>query len=166
MINLSVFQQVKSHLLEISDSLFQLNLRLHSLQSSPSSISPEVTEVEAELRLVYSRWQEVHSDLTRAEVRHQRAEVQRRQGEFSSLLCERLSELNSCKEDETEADGDQLPASGGWWRSVVKVSFVSSLLLASVVSAGLLWSQAKCQHLYYSSVWPMLSYTVMGPRPY
>ena len=163
----------------MSDSLFQLNLGLHSLRSSLQAQSPEVTEVEAELGRVYANWQEVHTGLARAEVSLQRSEAilgrsalrseaRRHQGEFSSSqLTSRLSALTS--DDTSDAGDHQMPASsvsGGWWRSVMKAGLVTSLLLASVVSGGLLWSQARCQHSYYSSVWPLLSYSAIGPRPY
>ena len=124
--------------------------------------------MEAELGKVYRQWQLVHSGLARAEVRLQRSEMQRQQGEFSCQLSQRLSQLASeDQEDDDSDDHHQMsPVSGGWWRSVMKAGLVTSLLLASVVSGGLLWSQARCQHSYYSSVWPLLSYSAIGPRPY
>ena len=125
--------------------------------------------MEAELGQVYRQWQLVHSSLARAEVRLQRSEMQRQQGEFSCQLSQRLSQLASeDQEDEDDSDDhhQMSPVSGGWWRSVIKAGLVTSLLLASVVSGGLLWSQARCQHSYYSSVWPLLSYSAIGPRPY
>ena len=154
-------------MLEVSDSLFQLNIGLHSLRSSHAVHSPEVAEVEAELGLVYTKWQEVHTSLARAEVSLQRSEAKRKQGEFSSLLTSRLSALASEDTDHDDGDGDdKMSVSGGWWRSVMRAGLVSGLLVASLVSGSLLWSQARCQHSYYSSVWPMLSYSVIGPRPY
>ena len=122
--------------------------------------------MEAELGRVYREWQQVHTSLARAEVRHQRSEMQRQQGEFSSQLSSRLSHLASEEQVEVTDDHHQMSVSGGWWRSVMKAGLVTSLLLASVVSGGLLWSQARCQHSYYSSVWPLLSYSAIGPRPY
>ena len=162
----------------MSDSLFQLNLGLHSLRSTLPAQSSEVTEVEAELGRVYAKWQEVHTGLARAEVSLQRSEAilgrsalrseaRRHRGEFGSQLTTRLSALTS--DDTSDAGDHQMPASSvsdGWWRSVMKVGLVSGLVLASVVSGGLLWSEARCQHSYYSSVWPMLSYSAIGPRPY
>ena len=41
----------------MSDSLFQLNLGLHTLRSSLQAQSPEIIEVEAELGRVYAKWQ-------------------------------------------------------------------------------------------------------------
>ena len=129
--------------------------------------SPEAAEMEAELGRVYREWQQVHSSLAKAEVRHQRSEMQRQRGEFSCQLSSRLSQLASEEQVEDSEDHQMSPSvSGGWWRSVMKAGLVTSLLLASVVSGGLLWSQARCQHSYFSSVWPLLSYSVIGPRPY
>lgn len=73
---LSCFQQLKSHLLEISDSLFQLNLSLHSvLSQQPPPPSLESGAAEAALRSAYSRWQATHHNLTRAEARHHKDQV-------------------------------------------------------------------------------------------
>ena len=119
--------------------------------------------MEAELAKVYRQWQEVHTGLARAEVGLQRSEVRRQQGEFTSLLSSRLSELAS----EADSDDQEMTSvSGGWWRSVLKAGLVSGLVMASMVTGGLLWTQVRCQHSYYSSVWPLLSYSVIGPRPY
>ena len=177
--SLLLFQQVKSHLLEISDTLFQLNMSLHNAKSSLTSPhSLQVSEVEAKLRMVYSRWQATHQHLSQAENKHQRDQFYRQQGEFCNILSDKLSRVARTEEfvnsniDTKDCDnaikavenGDDSP--GWWWRRLIKYSLVSGLVMVSMISSSYLWSYNKCQHGYYSSVWPMISFSSVGPRPY
>ena len=171
---LFLFQQVKSHLLEISDTLFQLNMSLHNAKSSLTSPhSLLVSQVEAKLRTVYSRWQMTHQHLTTAENKHQRDQFYRQQGEFCNILSDKLSRVarteefvnsNTNTKDCDNKDDNDSPS--WWWRRLIKYSLVSGLVMVSLISSSYLWSYHKCQHGYYSSVWPVISFSSVGPRPY
>ena len=49
---------------------------------------------------------------------------------------------------------------------VVRVGLVSGLVLASLLSSSYLWTAARCQHSYHAAVWPLLTFSSSGPRPY
>lgn len=153
-------------------------MSLHNAKSSMTSTQGQlVGVVEANLRTVYSRWQMTHQHLTNAENKHQRDQFYRQQGEFCNILSDKLSRVarteefvNSntanTKDCDNKDDDSEDDSPSWWWRRLIKYSLVSGLVMVSLISSSYLWSYHKCQHGYYSSVWPMISFSSVGPRPY
>jgi len=166
-----LFEQVKSHLLEISDSLLQLNMSLHKLRTKSKLVNPDPSKLEEKLQNLYEKWRLTHQAVTEAENKHHSYQMEKQHGEFSELLTEKLSRLVRTEEYVTNAsdyrgeNGDK-SGGGGWWRSVVKYSLVTGVVLVSLVSASYVWSYNRCQHGYYSTIWPLITFTTTGPRPY
>jgi len=171
-----LFEQAKSHLLEISDSLFQLNLSLVTLRTGQFSQFPlrslDVAEVERELGRVYAAWQETHGKVSQAENRNQEREVCRHQEQFSDLVSHRLSRLIRTEEfvssdkhgDNQNPREEEKPAST--LSRLLRFGLVSSVMVVSVLSvSAYLWTHNKCEHNYYNQIWPVLSFSA-GPRPY
>ena len=162
-------QQAKSHLLEISDSLFQLNLSLASLRSVVYPQFPlhklDVAEVETELGRLYRGWQEAHLKVSQAEKRSEESQVSRHREEFSDLVAQRLTRLARTQQyiDHNNQSDDIKPTST--FRRILRFGLVSSVMLASIFSVSYLWSYNKCQHNYYNQIWPILSFSA-GPRPF
>jgi len=167
-----LFEQVKSHLLEISDTLLQLNMSLHKIRSKSKLINPEQCHLEEKLQKLYEKWRLTHQAVTDVESKHHCYQIEKQQGEFSELLTEKLSRLVRTEEyvknnsDFNGKSDDKSGGGGGWWRSLVKYSLVTGVVLVSLVSASYVWSYSKCQHGYYSTIWPLITFTTTGPRPY
>ena len=167
-----IFQQVKSHLLEISDTLLQLNMSLHKIRSKSKMVNPEQCHLEEKLQKLYEKWRLTHQAVTDVESKHHCYQIEKQQGEFSELLTEKLSRLVRTEEyvknnsDFNGKSGDKSGGGGGWWRSLVKYSLVTGVVLVSLVSSSYVWSYSKCQHGYYSTIWPLITFTTAGPRPY
>jgi len=164
-----LFEQAKSHLLEISDSLFQLNISLTSLRTVLYPQFPlhklDVAEVESELGQLYRAWQSAHLKVTQAEKRYEESEVSRHREEFSDLVSQRLTRLARTQQyidHNNHPDHSEPPST---FRRILRFGLVSSVMLASFLSVTYLWSYNKCQNNYYNQIWPVLSFSA-GPRPF
>ena len=168
-------QQAKSHLLEISDSLLQLNLNLAAVRTAEFSQfplhRPQVGEVESELGRVLASWQETHGKMSQAERRQQERKVCRQQQQFSHLVSHRLSRLVGAEQfvntnQQCEGcDTSSVNKSTSSLSRILRLGLVSGVVVVSVLSLSVLWSYNKCQNSYYHQIWPVLSFSG-GPRPY
>ena len=168
-----IFQQAKSHLLEISETLFQLNISLHNLSISPAWQQYCHSWVEAKLRETYTKWQHSHHLLAMEEAKHHEQDLQRQQGAFSNSLALRLQRLarteeyvNTTSDYTASTEEETNPEAPSWWNKFIKYSLVSGVLIASLVSSSYFWSYNQCQQGYFSTIWPLLTYSSFGPRPF
>ena len=156
-------------MLEISDSLFQLNLRLVSLRSAVFPQFPghklDLAEVEAELGRLYRAWQEAHQKVSQVEKRYEESQVSRHREEFSDLVSQRLTRLVRTQQyiDHSKPREPSQPPST--FRRLLRYGLVSGVMVASLLSVSYLWSYNQCQNNYYNQLWPLLSFSP-GPRPF
>ena len=153
--------------------MFQLNISLHNLSVSPAWTQHCHARVESRLRDTYTRWQRSHHLLTLEEAKHHEEYMRRQQGAFGHTLAEKLDRLVRTEEYVNTTNSFAV-ASGevsskeatSWWCKFLKYSLVSGVVVASMMSSSYLWSYNKCQQSYFSSVWPLLTFTSYGPRPF
>ena len=163
-------------MLEISETLFQLNISLHNLSVSPAWQQYCHSMVETKLRETYTKWQQSHHLLAVEEAKHHEQDLQIQQGAFSNTLVERLQRLARTEEyvnttsDYTariaSTEEDTTPEAPSWWNRFIKYSLVSGVVIASIMSSSYFWSYNKCQQGYFSTIWPLLTYSSYGPRPF
>ena len=165
---IELFQQAKSHMLEISNTLFSLNIDLHSLMTEPPLTYH--SEVESKLRSTYYKWQLTFETLKDEELRHQQRQLRIQQDEFRETLINKLSRYHRTKEfvnnirDKPETS--EPSEAGSWWNRFLKYSIVSGVICVTLMSSSYFWSYNKCQQSYYSSIWPLLTFSSYGMRPY